>query len=83
MVTTVNLDFDGDDDDGTGALTMMVGQLCNGYTASTVMCAMMYIMADCAVQSHVPKAEFLARVYEDLGNYYDDMGGNDGRSTHN
>lgn len=83
MVTDVSLSFDGDEPEGLGALTIMLGQTCAGYEMSTVVTALLYLLADCAVQSNVPKAEFLAQAYESLSNVYDDMENPDASRRHN
>jgi hypothetical protein len=83
VVTEVSLDFDGDEPEGLGALTIMLGQTCSGYEMGTVVTSMIYILTDCAIQGGIPKHEFLAQAYESMSNIYDMMEGNDGRCTHN
>lgn len=83
MVMEVSLELDGDEPEGLGALTIMLGQTCSGYDMSTVMTSLLYVMTDCAVQGNIPKHEFLAQAYESLSNFYDMMEGTNGRCTHN
>ena len=83
MVTSTSLTFDDDEAEGFGALTIMMGQVCSGYEMGTVVTTLLYLLADCAAQSGVPKHEFLAQAYESLSNLYDSMEDNNGRSTHN
>lgn len=72
-----------DEPEGLSALVIELGTICSGYEMGTVVTALLYVMADCAAQSNVPKHEFLAQTYESLSNLYDDMENEDGRSTHN
>lgn len=83
MVMEVNLGFDGDTSEGLGALTVMLGQTCSGYEMGTVVTALLYLLADCAVQGNIPKHEFLAQVFESLSNIYTDMENTDGSRSHN
>ena len=72
-----------DEPEGLSALVIELGTICSGYEMGTVVTALLYVMADCAAQSNVPKHEFLAQTYESLSNLYDDMENEDGLSTHN
>lgn len=65
----------GDDEDGTGMLTILLGQTCSGYDAGAVATSLMYLLADCALQAGVPKRILLAEVYETLGDFYDSLSG--------
>lgn len=83
MVMEVSLELEGDNSEGLGALTVMLGQACSGYGAGTVVSALMYLLVDCGTQHNIPKAEFLAEVYNYLSDLYDDMELNNGNSTYN
>ncbi len=83
MVSEVSVVFDDDEPEGLGALTILLGQACSGYEMGTVVTALLYLLADCAAQSNVPKHEFLAQAYESLSNLYDDMENSNGNRSHN
>lgn len=72
-----------DEPEGLGILTVLLGQTCAGYEMGTVVTSLLYLLADCAAQSNVPKHEFLAQAYESLSNLYDDMENSNGNRSHN
>lgn len=65
--------IDDEYDDRYSYLTIALGQQCSGHKMATIIPAMISIMADCAVQSGIPKQLFLAQVYETLSNMYDSI----------
>jgi hypothetical protein len=77
------IDEHDDEPEGLGALVVELGTVCSGYEMGTVVTALLYLLADCAAQSDVPKHEFLAQAYESLDNLYDDMENDNGSSTYN
>jgi hypothetical protein len=77
------IDEHDDEPEGLSALVIELGTVCSGYEMGTVVTALLYLLADCAAQSDVPKHEFLAQAYESLDNLYDDMENDNGSSTYN
>lgn len=59
--------------DDLDTLTITLGQACSGYEMGEVVTTLLYLLSDCAVQSGVPKHEFLAQAYESLSNFYDEI----------
>lgn len=79
----VSLVMEGDEPEGFGTLTVLLGQTCSGYEMATVVTSLLYLLADCGAQSNVPKHEFLAQAYESLSNLYDNMEIGNGNRSHN
>lgn len=70
-----------DEPEGLSTLIVQLGPVLTGHEVGTVITALLYVIADCAVQGDVPKAELLAGVHESLNQLYDE-GSNDGRSSY-
>lgn len=70
-----------DEPEGLSTLIIQLGPVLTGHEVGTVITALLYVIADCAVQGEVPKAELLAGVHESLNKLYDE-GNSNGRSPY-